>query len=177
MTKWLSSVRGGRLIVLGGLLALAFAATALAFFSSTGTGSASAATSALSAPTGLAGTPGAGTVALSWQAVTPPASGPVTYYLTRNAGTPGGNCPAATAPASGTTCTDSGLSPGTYHYTVTAVALMVGDQRDGQRHRHVRRCHQGRPVGVDREPGFRDWADADRDDRGRQRQHGDDGSR
>ena len=121
MTKWLSSVRGGRLIVLGALVALALAATAPAFFSSTGTGSASAATSALSAPTSLAGTPGAGTVSLSWHAVTPPASGPVTYYLTRNGGTPGGNCPASTAPASGTSCTDSGLSPGTYHYTVTAL--------------------------------------------------------
>ena len=120
MTKWLSSVRGGRLIVLGALVALALAATAAAYFSSTGTGTASAATSALAAPTGLAGTPGAGTVSLSWHAVTPPASGPVTYYVTRNGGTPGGNCPASTAPASGTNCTDSGLSPGTYHYTVTA---------------------------------------------------------
>src|SRR5580704_16548570 len=121
MTKWLSSVRGGRLIVLGALVALALAATAAAYFSSTGTGTASAATSALAGPTGLAGTPGAGTVSLSWHAVTAPASGPVTYYLTRNGGTPGGDCPASTAPAGGTICTDSGLSPGTYHYTVTAL--------------------------------------------------------
>ena len=70
MTKWLSSVRGGRLIVLGALVELALAATASAFFSSTGTGAASAATSALSAPTSLAGTSGAGTVSFSWHAVT-----------------------------------------------------------------------------------------------------------
>src|SRR5207302_3073032 len=67
-------------------------------------------------------TPGAGTVALSWSNVTPPAgSGGVTYYVMRDGGAPAGNCPTSTAPTAVTSCTDSELSKGTYSYTVTAV--------------------------------------------------------
>jgi len=46
----------------------------------------------LSPPVLSTPTPGAGTVTLSWSAVTPPASGTVTYYVTRAGGTVGGNC-------------------------------------------------------------------------------------
>jgi hypothetical protein len=67
-------------------------------------------------------TPGAGTATLSWSAVTPPAGGTVTYYVKRAGGTVGGNCPSSPSTATTSlTCTDTGLSQGTYTYTVTAV--------------------------------------------------------
>ena len=78
----------------------------------------------LSAPVLSTPSPGAGTATLSWSAVTPPASGTVTYYVTRAGATVGGNCPSSAATATTSlTCTDSGLSKGTYTYTVTAVWL------------------------------------------------------
>ena len=44
------------------------------------------------------------------------------YYVTRGGGTVGGNCPSSPATATtSTSCTDSGLTKGTYTYTVTAV--------------------------------------------------------
>jgi hypothetical protein len=60
-----------------------------------------------------------GTVTLSWAETEAP--GPVAYYVTRNGGAPGGSCPSAAEPENEvTTCTDSGLEPGTYTYTVVA---------------------------------------------------------
>ena len=108
------------------LLLLAFVLAgvggALAYFISTGAGTAGATVGALSAPTITAATPGAGTVSLSWSTVTAPASPAVTYYVTRAGGTVGGNCPSSAATATtSTSCTDSGLTKGTYTYTVTAV--------------------------------------------------------
>src|SRR5207237_889230 len=47
--------------------------------------------------------------------------GGVTYYVRRDGGAPAGNCPTSTTPTAVTSCTDSGLSKGTYSYTVTAV--------------------------------------------------------
>ena len=75
----------------------------------------------LSAPTISSATAGAGTVALAWSTVSPPPGGSVTYYVSREGAGAGGNCPAAASPTSATSCTDSGLAAGTYHYTVTAV--------------------------------------------------------
>jgi hypothetical protein len=76
----------------------------------------------LTAPTISAATPAAGgTVALTWSAVTAPSGGSVTYYVRRGNGTPAGNCPTSASPQNVTTCTDSGLAPGNYEYTVTAV--------------------------------------------------------
>jgi hypothetical protein len=95
---------------------------ALAYFTASGAGTASAAVSQLSSPTITSATPAAGgTVALAWKAVTAPNGGTVNYYLTRNGGQPAGTCPAASSPQPVTSCTDSGLSPGTYEYVVTAV--------------------------------------------------------
>ena len=100
---------------------IAAAGASWAYFATTGSSIASANVGALSAPAIASANAGAGTVALSWNAVTPPAGGTVSYYVTRNGGVPAGNCPTSTSPASVTSCTDSGLAAGTYHYTVTAV--------------------------------------------------------
>jgi len=67
-------------------------------------------------------TAGAGTVALTWTPVVAPAGGTVTYYVTRAGGTVGGSCPSSAARATAATnCTDSGLTRGSYSYTVTAI--------------------------------------------------------
>jgi hypothetical protein len=97
--------------------------SALAYFSTGGGGTASAAVTALTAPTITAATPAAGgTVALTWKAVTAPNGGTVTYYVTRNGKEePSEACPGQAEPEARTTCTDSGLEPGTYEYKVTAL--------------------------------------------------------
>jgi hypothetical protein len=109
--------------VLAGLpvAAVLWVFVAAAFFSTTGSGHASATLGTLSAPTAPTATPGAGTVALSWPAVSPPGTGTVSYYVQREGANAGGNCPTAASPSTSTGCTDSGLSAGTYHYTVTAL--------------------------------------------------------
>ena len=119
------AVMRGRLIRIGPIVAavcvLVLAATAFAYFTSTGKGSVTGQTGSLSAPTGVTATPGSGTVSLSWNAVTPPASGTVTYYVTRNGAAAAGNCATSSAPTTATSCTDNGLAAGSYQYTVTAV--------------------------------------------------------
>jgi hypothetical protein len=109
--------------VLAGLpvAAVLWVFVAAAFFSTTGSGHASATLGTLSAPTAPTATPGAGTVALSWPAVSPPGTGTVSYYVQREGANAGGNCPTAASPSTSTSCTDSGVSAGTYHYTVTAL--------------------------------------------------------
>jgi hypothetical protein len=103
-------------------LAAAICGSAIAYFTGEGVGSASAAVSKLSAPTITAATPAVGgTVALAWSSVSAPGSGAVKYFVTRDGGDPGGTCAAPAVPAAATSCTDSGLEPGTYSYTVTAV--------------------------------------------------------
>jgi hypothetical protein len=97
-------------------------APATAFFNATGSGYAAATAGSLSAPATPTATAGAGSVALSWSSVSPPTgSGTVSYYVTRDGANAGGNCPKQASPSTATSCTDSGLSAGTYHYTVTAV--------------------------------------------------------
>ena len=117
----LSSNRA-RLTLVGalGLAALFLAVGVYAFWSSAGTGSAAASTATLGAPSITSATPGAGTVALTWSAATPPGAGAVTYSVSRDGGDAGGTCPTAGSPAAVTSCTDSGLAAGTYVYTVTA---------------------------------------------------------
>jgi hypothetical protein len=103
------------------MVALGVGAGVWAYFTSTGKGTAGATVGAFEAPSITSATAGAGTVALSWSTVTPPTgSDPVTYYVARDGGTAGGNCPTVASPTGVTNCTDSGLSAGTYHYTVTA---------------------------------------------------------
>src|SRR3954447_2121850 len=92
-----------------------------AYFTSVGSGTSAGSVTSLSAPAITGATPGPGSVALTWGAVTPPASGAVSYYLTRDGGAPGGNCPSSASPSSVTSCTDSGLAPGSYSYRVTVV--------------------------------------------------------
>src|SRR3954452_20555466 len=92
-----------------------------AYFTSVGSGTSAGSVTSLSAPAITGATPGPGSVALTWGAVTPPGSGAVSYYLTRDGGAPGGNCPSSASPSSVTSCTDSGLAPGTYSYRITVV--------------------------------------------------------
>ncbi len=101
------------------LLGMVAAGTAIAYFTTTGSGEGDpAVVSAIAAPTIIAATPATGgTVALTWSTVTAPASGSVSYAVTRNGESAGGTC---NPTLSTTTCTDSGLEPGTYSYVVTA---------------------------------------------------------
>src|SRR5580700_5199250 len=96
-------------------------AGAFAYWSNTGQANASASLATLSAPAISSATAGAGTVALTWSAVTAPAGGTVEYYVTRDGGAPSGGCPSSSAPATATSCTDTGVSIGTHEYTVTTV--------------------------------------------------------
>lgn len=106
-------------IVALALLGVAAAGTAVAYFTATGAGESSpAVVTAIAKPAITAATPAnGGTVALSWGAVTPPASGTVSYVISRNGENASGTCSSTLTALS---CTDSGLEPGTYKYVVTA---------------------------------------------------------
>ncbi|HWH93876.1 MAG TPA: hypothetical protein VNT03_08440 [Baekduia sp.] len=114
-------MRRSTLMILVSLLVVFGTTTAYAWFSTSGTGSAQASTGTFSAPAIQTATPGAGTVALTWSSVAPPAGGTVTYHVTRDGGAAAGNCATATAPTTATSCTDSGVSAGSHSYTVTSV--------------------------------------------------------
>jgi hypothetical protein len=106
-------------VVVFSLLAIIATGTAIAYFTTTGAGASNpAVVSAIAKPTITTATPATGgTVALTWSAVTAPASGTVTYTVSRNGEKADGTCsPTLTV----ITCTDSGLEPGTYTYIVTA---------------------------------------------------------
>ena len=78
-----------------------------------------ATTGSLAIPVISTATPGAGTVALTWGAVPPPATGSVSYFVTANGGTPpGGTCGTSGSPIAATTCTVTGLSAGNNSFTV-----------------------------------------------------------
>jgi hypothetical protein len=115
--------RSGWLSALAGLgMVFSLVGSVSAYWTAAGAGGSSGSVATLGIPS-LGVTPGAGTAALSWTAMVPPGSGSVTYFVRRNGGSPGGNCPPQAAPAAVLACTDSGLSKGTYTYTVTAVWL------------------------------------------------------
>jgi hypothetical protein len=95
-------------------------ASAFAYWSNAGEASASASLATLSAPAISSATAGAGTVALTWSAVTPPAGGTVEYFVTRDGGAPGSGCPSSGSHSTATSCTDTGVSIGAHEYTVTA---------------------------------------------------------
>jgi hypothetical protein len=101
------------------VLAISAAGTAVAYFTTIGIGeSTPAVVSQITKPVITAATPEAGgTVALAWGAVTAPGTGNVTYTVSRNGEKAGGTC---STTLSVSTCTDSGLEPGTYTYVVTA---------------------------------------------------------
>jgi hypothetical protein len=103
-------------------VAAAIASGAFAFYTGhSAGGTATGQISSLPAPTLAAPTPGTGTVALSWSAVTAPGSGSVRYYVRRDGGEPAGTCPTSSSAEAVTSCTDSGLGAGNHVYTVTAV--------------------------------------------------------
>ena len=109
------------LSVLGGLaMVLAMTGAVDAYWTAGGTGTGSGPVGTLGAPSLSPVSPGAGTATLKWSAVTTPGSGPVSYYVQRTPGTPAVDCPTSPTP-SVFACTDSGMSAGTYSYTVTAV--------------------------------------------------------
>ena len=100
---------------------LAIVGTAIGAWGAYGSGNGSASIATLAAPI-LTGTPGSGSAKLSWTATPGPGgSGTATYYVRRDGSDAAGTCPTSAAPAPGTSCVDSGLSTGTYSYTVTAV--------------------------------------------------------
>jgi trimeric autotransporter adhesin len=124
-TTSLTTGRNRRRLIAAGvclLVAAVAASSAGAYVTASGYANASANVGTLVAPTITAATPGAGTVALTWSSVAAPAGGSVKYYVTRTGGTAGGTCPSSAAAATtSTSCTDSGLTKGSYSYTVTAV--------------------------------------------------------
>ncbi len=102
------------------VVAMAVAVGVLAYWSSSGTGNAAVSVGTLAAPSITSATPGGGSVSLAWSTVAAPGPGAITYSVERGAGSAGGTCPTAASPTSVTACTDTGLAPGTYSYTVTA---------------------------------------------------------
>ncbi|HEY0391619.1 MAG TPA: fibronectin type III domain-containing protein [Solirubrobacterales bacterium] len=100
------------------LLAMVATGTAVAYFTTTGVGdSAPKGISQLAKPTLTATAQAGGAVILSWDAVTAPGPGAVTYSVSRDGKGAGASCSSSLVV---TTCTDSGLEPGTYSYIVTA---------------------------------------------------------
>ncbi len=95
--------------------------SAFAYWSSAGEANAAANLATLSTPAISSATAGAGTVELTWSAVTAPGAGAVEYYVTRDGGVPGGGCPSSSSRSTATSCTDTGVSIGAHEYTVTAV--------------------------------------------------------
>jgi hypothetical protein len=124
MSRGRPSLRGWPLAaIVVALVGLVAAPGSWAWFTTTGTGTGTARVGTLAAPAITTATAGAGTVALSWSAVTP-SSGTVTYYVTRvGGGSTSGTCPTSVAPAAVTSCTDTGVAIGAHSYTVTAVWL------------------------------------------------------
>jgi hypothetical protein len=114
-------IRRRRALLLTLCAALAASTAAWAFWGAQGSGAASGHVGNLTAPSIVSATPGGGTVALTWSAVTAPGSGSVSYYVSRDGGAPSGACPSSSAPSAQTSCTDTPVSIGTHSYTVTAV--------------------------------------------------------
>ncbi len=101
----------------------AISGTALAYFTSAGLGTAKAEISKLTKPvitTATAPVAG-GTVSLAWSAATAPGAEAVKYFVTRDGDDAGGTCATEATPTIAVSCSDSGLEPGKYTYTVTAV--------------------------------------------------------
>lgn len=99
------------------------AATASADWTSTASGSTLAHAASLPTPDAPSATGGGESAAVSWQAPSWPGPAPA-YKVTRWAGdgtsaAAGGSC---AGPVTSTSCTDSGVTPGTYTYTVSVVS-------------------------------------------------------
>jgi len=122
MGMGMGCLRGPRRVAAMTAVALGLSATgACAYWSGPGEASALESLATLSPPTISSATAGAGTVELTWSAITPPGSGTVEYFVSRDGGAPGDGCPSSGSPSTATTCTDTGVSIGAHTYTVTAV--------------------------------------------------------
>jgi hypothetical protein len=106
--------------LLGVAVVAAISGSALAYFTSAGLGTAEAKVSKLTTPVITTATAPAagGTVSLAWSAATAPEVDAVKYFVTRDGEDAGGTC---AAPITAVSCSDSGLEPGKYTYTVKAV--------------------------------------------------------
>src|SRR5262245_25182556 len=113
--------RRSRIFAVALLAFLAVGAAAWAFWAAQSSGSASGHVGGLSAPQIISATPGGGTVALNWSAITAPGGGTVSYYVRRDGNPASSACPSVTSPGTGLGCTDTGVPIGTHSYTVTAV--------------------------------------------------------
>jgi len=110
-----------------GVLAVAGIGAAWAFWTAQGAGTASASAASFNPPTNVvaSSTAGSGSAALNWSAASLSTGGaPSGYYVTRVNNTTsatGAACASSpTALVTATSCTDSGVADGTYHYLVTA---------------------------------------------------------
>ncbi len=111
-------------IVLLALVSLGAATAVWAYFTTSGSGSGSATVGTLDAPTGVGTVYSAGTtVQVNWTGVSHPGTGTFGYYVRRFVGsTPSPACNTSpTVLTTNVTCSDTGLSSGTYTYEVTAV--------------------------------------------------------
>jgi hypothetical protein len=119
-----------RRLTLFGVLVIALASTvgAVAYFTSNGTGSATASTGNLNAPTSVVATAtvGSGSVPINWAASSTSGGAvvPQGYYVVRvknSDSSTAAACGSASSLISGTSCSDTSVPDGTYHYVVTAV--------------------------------------------------------
>jgi hypothetical protein len=110
-----------RLIALLAVALLGATAAAWSYWKAASSGAASGDVGTLASSTISSVTPGAGSVTLTWSAVTPPGSGAVSYYVRRDGAAASGACPSSSSPGTQTSCTDTGVSVGNHKYTVTAV--------------------------------------------------------
>jgi hypothetical protein len=119
--RWVIAAAIAILVGLGGI--------AWAYWTTTGSGTASASTATLNPPSDVTATatPGSGTVPVSWTASAVSAGhvAPTGYYVTRASGSTSANAcgtsPTALTTATATSCSDTSVPDGTYHYNVTAV--------------------------------------------------------
>lgn len=101
---------------------------AWAYWIAQGSGNATASVATFNPPTNVvaSSTAGTGTAALSWSAASLSTGGaPTGYYVNRITDSSSASAPACgsspSAPITGTSCNDTGVADGTYHYLVTAV--------------------------------------------------------
>ncbi len=118
----------GRRVALLGLVPVAVVAvaavSALAYWTTIGTGSAGAGVGTLAATAVTTHEASGTSVALEWDAVTPPAPDTVEYYVLRDGGTASASCGTATAPITAVGCTDTvptSTTPTDYAYEVVAI--------------------------------------------------------
>jgi hypothetical protein len=118
---------------IAGLVAAVLAAVlgigvAWAYWTAQGSGNAAANVATFNPPTNVTAstTTGTGTVGLSWSAASLSTGGaPTGYYVSRITNSSSASAPACgsspSAPIAGTSCNDTGVADGTYHYSVTAI--------------------------------------------------------